>query len=252
MAFQNDKIREIKDLTNKIIKHWKNTVFANEKKSQILDKEEKSSKISSNIEINQSLELNENNLEDDKINNFKERIKKEERDPTRRNTKTLIYDGFFKSIFVKTTNDLENVPQKIYDFTLEIETKLYEVYNSSSDKKDKYLKQTKAIVLNLYSNMEFVKEIFEGNLAADKISIMEPSEMASKEIKIKREKLKEEAFNSRRSDWNMLHASKKPGIYRCGKCKSYSTTYTQAQIRRADEPMTTFITCLDCTHSWKQ
>ena len=30
------------------------------------------------------------------------------------------------------------------------------------------------------------------------------------------------------------------------------TTYTQAQIRIADEPMTTFVTCLNCNHNWKQ
>lgn len=29
------------------------------------------------------------------------------------------------------------------------------------------------------------------------------------------------------------------GLYRCGRCKTNKTTYTQAQIRRADEPMTT-------------
>lgn len=252
MAVQNDKIQEVKDLTNKIIKHWKNEVFSQEKKSKNLDKEEKSSKNSSSVEIPQSIELNENKIEGDKIIYFKERIKTEERDPTRRNTKTLIYEGFYKSFFIKSINDSDDISKKIYNLTLEIEAKLHEMHYLSSEKKDIYLKQTKAIVLNLYNNTEFVKEIFEGNLPADKLSKMEPGEMASKEMKIKREKLKEEAFNARRSDWNILRASKKPGIYRCGKCKSYSTTYYQAQIRRADEPMTTFITCLECTHSWKQ
>ena len=32
---------------------------------------------------------------------------------------------------------------------------------------------------------------------------------------------------------------------------SKKTTYTQAQTRSADEPMTTFVTCLDCNHRWK-
>ena len=41
------------------------------------------------------------------------------------------------------------------------------------------------------------------------------------------------------------------GFFTCGRCKSKKTTYTQAQTRSADEPMTTFVTCLDCNHRWK-
>lgn len=41
------------------------------------------------------------------------------------------------------------------------------------------------------------------------------------------------------------------GMQRCGRCKSYRTDYTQAQTRSADEPLTTFFTCLDCDHHWK-
>lgn len=41
------------------------------------------------------------------------------------------------------------------------------------------------------------------------------------------------------------------GAYTCGKCKSKKTVYTQMQIRSADEPMTTFVRCLNCSKSWK-
>ena len=41
------------------------------------------------------------------------------------------------------------------------------------------------------------------------------------------------------------------GFFKCGKCKTNKTTYTQAQTRSADEPMTTFVTCLNCNHRWK-
>ena len=41
------------------------------------------------------------------------------------------------------------------------------------------------------------------------------------------------------------------GFFKCGKCKSKKTTYTQAQTRSADEPMTTFVTCLNCDNRWK-
>lgn len=75
--------------------------------------------------------------------------------------------------------------------------------------------------------------------------------MASKEIKLLRQKKEEESFNARRSDWDRLHNTFVSGMYRCGKCKQNKTTYYQAQIRRADEPMTTFVICLNCNNNWK-
>lgn len=41
------------------------------------------------------------------------------------------------------------------------------------------------------------------------------------------------------------------GAYTCGKCKSKKTVYTSVQIRSADEPMTNFVRCLNCSRGWK-
>ena len=41
------------------------------------------------------------------------------------------------------------------------------------------------------------------------------------------------------------------GAFQCGKCKSWRTTYYQLQTRSADEPMTTFVNCVDCGKRWK-
>jgi transcription elongation factor S-II len=40
-------------------------------------------------------------------------------------------------------------------------------------------------------------------------------------------------------------------IFRCGKCRKNNCTYFQLQTRSADEPMTTFVTCLECNNRWK-
>ena len=37
----------------------------------------------------------------------------------------------------------------------------------------------------------------------------------------------------------------------CGKCKSSNCTHYQMQTRSADEPMTTFVSCLNCGKRWK-
>ena len=41
------------------------------------------------------------------------------------------------------------------------------------------------------------------------------------------------------------------GFFTCGRCKSKKTTYYQLQTRSADEPMTTFVSCLNCEKNWK-
>ncbi len=41
------------------------------------------------------------------------------------------------------------------------------------------------------------------------------------------------------------------GIFKCNRCKSDKTTYYQMQVRSADEPMTTFVTCVNCNLRWK-
>ena len=40
-------------------------------------------------------------------------------------------------------------------------------------------------------------------------------------------------------------------MFKCAKCKLNNCTYFQMQTRSADEPMTTFVTCLNCANRWK-
>jgi DNA-directed RNA polymerase subunit M/transcription elongation factor TFIIS len=39
--------------------------------------------------------------------------------------------------------------------------------------------------------------------------------------------------------------------FKCRKCFSNKCTYYQMQTRSADEPMTTFVTCIECGNRWK-
>lgn len=41
------------------------------------------------------------------------------------------------------------------------------------------------------------------------------------------------------------------GLFTCNRCKTKKTTYYQLQTRSADEPMTTFVSCLNCDKNWK-
>jgi DNA-directed RNA polymerase subunit M/transcription elongation factor TFIIS len=41
-------------------------------------------------------------------------------------------------------------------------------------------------------------------------------------------------------------------MFKCGRCGKRETTYYEMQTRSADEPMTIFITCVNCGKKWKQ
>ena len=40
-------------------------------------------------------------------------------------------------------------------------------------------------------------------------------------------------------------------VYTCGKCKKNRCSYYELQTRSADEPLTTFVRCLNCGNRWK-
>ena len=60
--------------------------------------------------------------------------------------------------------------------------------------------------------------------------------LRTKELAIEQMRMKEEDYD---------------GLFKCGKCKSVKTTYYQMQTRSADEPMTTYVTCKNCSNRWK-
>ena len=39
--------------------------------------------------------------------------------------------------------------------------------------------------------------------------------------------------------------------FKCRKCKSNNCSHYQMQTRSADEPMTTFVNCMDCGNRWR-
>ena len=61
-----------------------------------------------------------------------------------------------------------------------------------------------------------------------------------KSLYIKRDKLKYEFKPEAMTDQ-----------FKCRKCGSRSCSYYEVQTRSADEPMTQFISCLDCGNRWK-
>jgi transcription elongation factor S-II len=108
-----------------------------------------------------------------------------------------------------------------------------------------YLDRLRSIYLNL-KNPEILEQIKSEAVQAHSVAFMSHQEMRPdkwKELiedKIKKDKNKFEQNVEASTD-----------TFTCRKCKSNKCTYYQMQTRSADEPMTTFVTCIECGQRWK-
>ena len=109
-----------------------------------------------------------------------------------------------------------------------------------------YQDKLKSLWYHFKQYPQLVNDLKSGSIDIDKIAFLTHQELIPekwKEIidrKIQRDKHKYEL--------NKQGVSKQ---FKCSNCKTRETTYYQMQTRSADEPMTTFVTCLNCQHHWK-
>ena len=80
---------------------------------------------------------------------------------------------------------------------------------------------------------------------------MNANEMLNKAKKDEIKKEIEKKVDEVRSDWIEKHGEVTEGVYRCRNCGGKRTIQHEQQTRSADEPMTLFITCVDCKNTWK-
>lgn len=57
--------------------------------------------------------------------------------------------------------------------------------------------------------------------------------------------------NAREMVYKSLQEQVTTDIFQCGRCRKNRCTYYQLQTRGTDEPMTTFVTCIECGHKWR-
>ena len=110
-----------------------------------------------------------------------------------------------------------------------------------------YKDRLRSLYFNLKNtNIEFLKNIRDGKIKMRDISKITHQEMSpSVWTKLIEKKLKR--------DKNIAEGDVRSATdeFTCYKCKKKKCTYYQLQTRSADEPMTTFITCLNCGNRWK-
>jgi len=117
-----------------------------------------------------------------------------------------------------------------------------------------YMNKSRSIIFNLKdaTNTSFGYRVLSGRLLPEALPNLTAEDMASESLQAQRAKMRKEAAEERELDWALRHGQvHTSGTFTCGKCKSTKTTYHQMQTRSSDEPMTTFVTCLNCKNRWK-
>ncbi len=128
-----------------------------------------------------------------------------------------------------------------------VEQKVYELFDKVSDQ---YKSKIRSLQFNLKdkSNTKLRTRVLHGDISPDKFVKMSPEELASEE---KKQEIEDAHKQNMMDAQTAADQAAETDQFRCGKCKQRRTKYYQMQTRSADEPMTTFVTCLNCGHRWK-
>ena len=156
------------------------------------------------------------------------------------------FNSLINNIDICTT-----IEESIFNFTLS----QCEIKGILPDINDKYFKRIYVNkIISLYINLDkttyvknisFMDRLYNNEFDIKEIAFLSPQEINKEHWKkyLDRQSANDEFLYSRT-------AGIKTSEYKCNRCKEKNCTYYQLQVRCSDEPMTTFINCLNCNHKW--
>jgi len=108
-----------------------------------------------------------------------------------------------------------------------------------------YVDRVRSIYFNL-NDESLLQQLADGSIKPHVVAFMTHQELRpEKWEKLIKEKIQRDKH---KYETNIEAAT---DTFKCRKCQSNKCTYYQMQTRSADEPMTTFVTCIDCGNRWK-
>jgi len=108
-----------------------------------------------------------------------------------------------------------------------------------------YIDKFRSLYINI-QHPNIKKLITEGQIKPHKLAFMSHQELQPERWAVLIEDLK---IKNQNKYTPKIEAS--TDNFTCYKCKSKECSYYQLQTRSADEPMTTFVTCIKCGNRWK-
>lgn len=108
-----------------------------------------------------------------------------------------------------------------------------------------YIDHLRSVYINL-KKPDVSAAVLTGNIKSQEIAFMTHQEICPEKWK---QLIEDKKVRDKQKYEPNIEAS--TDNFTCNKCKSKKCTYYQLQTRSADEPMTTFVTCLECGKRWK-
>ncbi|XP_022993019.1 transcription elongation factor TFIIS-like [Cucurbita maxima] len=170
------------------------------------------------------------------------------KDAARDKIRELLFEAFSKvpSEADEDVMDEVNASDPIR-VAVSVESVMFENWGGSTgSQKTKY----RSIMFNLKDpkNPDFRRKVLLGLIKPERLINMSTADMASDQRKRENEEIEQKAlFDCERGGAPKATTDQ----FKCGRCGQRKTTYYQLQTRSADEPMTTFVTCVNCNNHWK-
>lgn len=158
---------------------------------------------------------------------------------TRNNTIGVLYNG----LAYRRTESIEEVVKR----AVEVENALFKACKGENQE---YRSKGRTLFTSLKrkDNAALGRRVMSGELPVERLVVLSDKELASEEQRARDEELEKE--NMKKAQVPMAEKSISDAL-KCGKCGQRKVSYSQAQTRSADEPMTTFCECTVCGNRWK-
>lgn len=149
---------------------------------------------------------------------------------------------------IKLSEEIEN---SIYTYTID----KAKCKGIEYDFKNNYFKRIYVNkVITLYNNLDknsYIHDVsFLDRLLNKEFNVKDIAFLSPQEINIEHWKKRIDRQNANDDFLYSRSAGIKTNEYKCGRCKKRECSYFQLQVRSCDEPMTTYINCLNCGHKW--
>jgi len=156
--------------------------------------------------------------------------------------------------------EIDEVCYEVAEAVEEAMARAFPAYGSDATAKREYLGKLRQLVFNVKKNSNLRDSLRAGEIEADDLVKMSVEELATKELREERQRMRDFQHDARSLDWDKRNRDRlmkaigideSKGMFQCSKCKSKRISNHAKQTRSADEPMTQFFECADCGNRWR-